>query len=780
MYKKIIAEKAAKAKKNIIFRKVVHSLALTSALFASYITPANASPQDKMPSTVIVASVDAATDRKVKELMRDLKYGYGLEKERAVKVLGEMGPAAKDAIPILIKLSEQGIFNATEALGEIGYISMQDVDTINQLRDKQLNTIILSPAGSALALSRLINVCDKHSVVAAKNIVLLGALDSERKSRSIITLLSNGFVKEALLLELKYALKANEAQLAALLLITLSLLVSTKVKHRDKIAQLPSNIKFAVEHYIKAGNYCDRYFQPNAKDYFKFLLFSALFVIAAKLTPVKSDLVYYAEELWLVLNMLNLNKMQMSQLLRDIVSLVPNKIDSLILFHKDSPGGQYNIVFEHLNKLDTTSSYADAVIELLGKRKNFPVLIALLGDNNCYYAAKNALYEYGQVSPELIVRCSPAHVPEFFNQLKITDKGLTLAAIKNCDSKNMHQLAAVITNIDKDIVQALIESCLPEYVPELYNQLKITDKGLTLEAIKKCDSKKVYELTAFITNIDKDIVQALIEHCPPAHVPELYNQLKITDKGLTLEAIKKCDSKYMHQLAAVITNIDNDIFQALVVRCSPAYVPELYNQLKITDKGLTLEAIKKCDSKKVYELAADITNIDKDIVQALIEHCSPEYVPELYNQLKITDKGLTLEAIKKCDSKYMHQLAAVITNIDKDIVQALIEHSGRSSNMLYLYKEIPELFRTPEILKLLIAKSDSSMLNRIEQNINNNECQIEFDDDKEELLSLIINRAVRLEAERAERAEREAKWAAEEAAEAREQAAFEESQRWYR
>ncbi|HCT86030.1 MAG TPA: hypothetical protein DF296_12640, partial [Candidatus Margulisbacteria bacterium] len=61
MYKKIIAEKAAKAKKNIIFRKVVHSLALTSALFASYITPANASPQDKMPSTVIVASVDAAT-----------------------------------------------------------------------------------------------------------------------------------------------------------------------------------------------------------------------------------------------------------------------------------------------------------------------------------------------------------------------------------------------------------------------------------------------------------------------------------------------------------------------------------------------------------------------------------------------------------------------------------------------------------------------------------------------------------------------------------------------
>ena len=741
MYKKIIAEKAAKAKKNIIFRKVVHSLALTSALFASYITPASASPQDKMPSTVIVASVDATAERKVKELIMKLSDGDYYVRARAAEALGEMGPAAKDAvpaliklcgdsdsdvrghaaealgemgpaakdavpaliklcgdsdsdvrghaavalgemgpdakdaipalkklcgdsdsdgesyvresaaealvkmgpdavpaliklcgdsdrvrssaaealgkmapaakdaIPVLIKLSEQGISNATKALGEIGYISMQDADTINQLRYKHLNTIILSPAGSTLALSGLINECDKNSAVAAENIVLLGALDSEKKSKSITTLLSNGFVKEALLLDLKYALKANEAHLAALLLITLSLLVSTKVKHRDKIAQLPSSIKFAVEHYIKAGNYRDRYFQPNAKDYFKFLLFSALFVIAAKLTPVKSDLVYYAEELWLILNMLNLNKMQMSQLLRDIVSLVPNKIDSLILFHKDSPGEQAAIVFKHLDKLDTASSYADAVIELLGKRKDFPALIALLGNNNCYYAAKNALSEYGPVSPELIV------------------------------------------------------------------------------------------------------------HCPPAHVPELYNLLKITDKGLTLEAIKKCDPIKMHQLAA------------------------------------------------------HIPNIDKDIVLALIEHSDwSSNMLDLYSKIPALLRTM-------------------------DITKAAVNKSRHAA----IYNEIPQQFRTPEILKMLIAVSDVAMLNRIEQNIKNNECQIESDDDKEELLSLITNRAVRLKAEEAaweaREAEREAREAAREAREAweagraereeraereaMEKAAFEE-QRWYR
>ncbi|PZM82182.1 MAG: hypothetical protein DKM50_04175 [Candidatus Margulisiibacteriota bacterium] len=541
-------------------------------------------------------------------------------RKSAAEALGKMGPAAKDAIPALIKLFGDSYVRdlAIKALCKMGPDAVPALIKLcgDSDRDVRIDAAeALGKMGPAAkdAIPALIKLCgDSDSVVklfATQNIVVLGAVDSEKKSKSITTLLSNGFVKEALLLELKYALKANEAHLAALLLITLSLLVSTKVKHRDKIAQLPSSIKFAVEHYIKAGNYRDRYFQPNAKDYFKFLLFSALFVIAAKLTPVKSDLVYYAEELWLILNMLNLNKMQMSQLLRDIVSLVPNKIDSLILFHKDSPGEQAAIVFKHLDKLDTASSYADAVIELLGKRKDFPALIALLGNNNCYYAAKNALSEYGPVSPELIV------------------------------------------------------------------------------------------------------------HCPPAHVPELYNLLKITDKGLTLEAIKKCDPIKMHQLAA------------------------------------------------------HIPNIDKDIVLALIEHSDwSSNMLDLYSKIPALLRTM-------------------------DITKAAVNKSRHAA----IYNEIPQQFRTPEILKMLIAVSDVAMLNRIEQNIKNNECQIESDDDKEELLSLITNRAVRLKAEEAaweaREAEREAREAAREAREAweagraereeraereaMEKAAFEE-QRWYR
>jgi HEAT repeat protein len=72
----------------------------------------------RIPAAGAIARIDPGNAEAMAVLMADLDDGTELERSCAAKMLGEVGPAAKTAVPLLINVYKTGDFMSRGAAGQ--------------------------------------------------------------------------------------------------------------------------------------------------------------------------------------------------------------------------------------------------------------------------------------------------------------------------------------------------------------------------------------------------------------------------------------------------------------------------------------------------------------------------------------------------------------------------------------------------------------------------------------------------------------------------------------